>query len=258
MVMGDLGQVAVLLPPGADAHDYQLRPSQARMVESADLQVWIGPELAPWMGRAQETLGKETPSLQLLEVKGTDLLMRDSGDSHEDHGPIDPHAWLDPANARLWLTAIATQLAQLDPEHAAIYQANSESAGQSIATMQADLTLQLAPYTQANFVVQHDAYGYFTRAFGLKDAVAVALNDASQPSAARLRKIGQDLTALNVTCAFPEQNHNDRLLRAAIEGSHVRLASALDPEGSAIEQGADLYPSVLKNIARALQECLSE
>ena len=56
-VMGDLGRPEILLPSGGNAHDYQLRPSQARSLQGADLVIWVGPGLAPWMARATKSLG---------------------------------------------------------------------------------------------------------------------------------------------------------------------------------------------------------
>ncbi|MFN3606795.1 MAG: metal ABC transporter solute-binding protein, Zn/Mn family, partial [Cypionkella sp.] len=143
-VMGDLGAPVLLLERGADEHDFQLRPSQMGDIVSADLAIWIGPELTPWLARAWQGAKAGAVSLPLLAVKGTfiqsygagemaaqsaqeghDHAAQDEGhhddkDDHDDHHDhahtgIDPHAWLDPHNASLWLDAIAAALAAKDP-----------------------------------------------------------------------------------------------------------------------------------------------
>ncbi len=268
-VMGDLGRVEVLLPAGADAHDYQLRPSQARSLQNAGLTVWVGPAFAPWMERAVHSAAQGGESLALLNVEGTfQLPIGDAAHEHEhehdghehehehDHGPIDPHAWLAPQNAQLWLSVIAAELGRIDPDNAAAYSANAEAASARIETLGTDLQTTLEPLKGRNFVVQHDAYRYFTHAFGLNDAIAVTLSDASAPSAAALRKISDELADLQVICAFPEVNHDDRLLRAAIEGTDVRLGAPLDPEGSRVEAGSDLYARMLSALAQNLADCM--
>ena len=142
-VMGDLGQPELLLGKGADEHDFQLRPSQAGAVAEAGLVVWIGPELTPWLETALETRPEGAASLALLDAEGTDRRgYADGGEpaekahddgEHEDahdhgHGAEDPHAWLDPDNAQVWLGLIAARLGELDPENAATYTANAAAA----------------------------------------------------------------------------------------------------------------------------------
>jgi zinc transport system substrate-binding protein len=148
-VMGDLGQPELLLGKGADEHDFQLRPSQAAAVADADLVVWIGPELTPWLGSALEIRPEGAARLDLLhapetevrqygepghdehdhEAEGHDDAAEDE-DEHEGHAHdgIDPHAWLDPGNGKAWLGLIAARLAELDPENAATYAANANAA----------------------------------------------------------------------------------------------------------------------------------
>ena len=89
MVMGDLGTPALIMDRGGNAHDLQLRPSQAASIAEAQLAVWTGPAMAPWMERALEGLGESVPRLTLLEVEGTHLQEFGKAGAH-DHG--DDHA----------------------------------------------------------------------------------------------------------------------------------------------------------------------
>lgn len=307
-VLGDLGEVHVLVGSGADPHHFQMRPSNAKSLESAGLLVWMGPELTPWLERATENL-TATQTLELLDVDGTYLQNFGEGKAHDhaavedhdhdeeghdhaehaheeghdhdhgehdheghdheghdhenhgheghDHSGTDPHAWLDPANAQLWLTEIATELAELDPENAETYTANAKAAGESIAQAEKQIAADLAPLQDQSFVVFHDAYGYFTGHFDLKPAIAVSLGDASAPSAARISEIKKQITESGVSCAFPEFGHDGSLIDSAIESSEVEIGSELDPEGRGFEQGAGLYNEVLQSMTKALMDCLA-
>ncbi|MTH34591.1 zinc ABC transporter substrate-binding protein [Paracoccus limosus] len=267
-VMGDLGQPGVLMDQGGDPHHYQLRPSQAASLQDADLLVWIGPELTPWLTRSADSLGPDR-SLPLLAQSGTHLRSyagngdedhdHAEGDGHDhDHDGTDPHAWLDPQNGVTWLNALAGALAQRDPENAATYQANAAKGVAQIEALDATLKAELAPVQGKPFVVFHDAYGYFTAHFGLPPAVAVSLGDASTPSAARLSQIRAQIHDSGAVCAFPERNHDARLLEAVTEGSNLRPGAALDPEGTAAERGAGLYAAILQGLATTLVDCLSQ
>lgn len=92
MVMGDLGQPEILLDKGANAHEFQLKPSQSASLQEAGLVIWVGPRMSPWLERVLDSFGS-VPQLRLLEVKGAHLQEFGSeaahdhgGDDHEGHG----------------------------------------------------------------------------------------------------------------------------------------------------------------------------
>lgn len=255
-VMGDLGSPELLLAKGADEHDFQLRPSQAGAVADAGLVVWIGPELTPWLAGALETGPEGAASLALLEAEGT--LRREYGEQGEkghDHGPVDPHAWLAPDNAEVWLGLIAGELSRLDPEHAAIYRANAAAAGKQVAALDDEIAGLLAPVKGRALLTYHDAFGYFADHYGLDFVGSVALGDASSPGAARLVELRDEIEAGGVTCLFPEVQHDPALLEQLAEGTGVRIGGALDPVGSSLEPGPGAYAALLRGLAETIAEC---
>lgn len=276
MVMGDLGQAQILLPQGASAHHHQMRPSDAQGLQRADLLIWTGPELTPWLDRAAGSVAGNAAQLRLLDVPGTHLrgygVKGEGRHSHDDHaqearhdhghahqdGSVDPHAWLDPGNAPVWLEAIAATLANADPGNADTYGANAAAAAARLRDVEADLQQRLAPHRDATFVVFHDAYGYFTDHFGLKPALAISLGDASTPSAARLAEIRSQIAATDARCAFPEYGSDAMLVQTVVEGMPVRIGAELAPEGSSKDAGADLYVALLTGLTNALDDCLSQ
>lgn len=261
-VMGKTPEV--LLPPGSDAHNFQLRPSQARGLAAADLVVWVGPEMTPWLAGTLDGIGGIGARLGLLDAPGVTL--RDYAEGHDhghedhdhhghSHDGHDPHAWLDPHNASAWLDAIAAELSKLDPDNAATYAVNAEAGKESIAALDAEITAQLAPVKDQPFVVFHDAYGYFAEHYGLTVAGAVSLGDASSPSAARLSEITK--AAGGAVCLFPEVQHDPKLVTQMADATGTTVGDALDPEGSALEAGPELYADLMRGLAGSLTGCLS-
>jgi len=289
-VMGDLGQPAILLEQGGNAHSYQMKPSQARALQDADLIFWIGPEMTPWLDRAVEGVALTGKPVALLSAEGTFRRKfgdeaqgheehhagHDHGDEahedeHEDHAPegeaqeddhghtgTDPHAWLDPANAQAWLGVIAAELAAADPENAATYSANAAAASKAVAALDAQLAATLAPVQGKPFVVFHDAYGYFVDHYGLTIAGTVSLGDAAAPGAERLTEIRHLLEDEAAVCIFPEAQHDPKQITALVEGTPVKLGAALDPSGSNLPFGPDLYGALLTTMAGTLADCLTE
>lgn len=267
-VMGNLGAPESLLARGADEHDFQLKPSQAGSVAHSDLVVWIGPELTPWLDSAMDSRPEGAAALALLDAEGT--VRRAYGetakgeDGHDeaghneaghDHGAEDPHAWLDPGNAQVWLGLISTELGRIDPENASTYQANATAAATRIAELDAELATLLAPVRDKPLVTYHDAFGYFADHYGLTLAGSIALGDASTPGAARLSELRAELEAGGVVCLFPEAQHDPALVMQMAEGTSVTIGDALDPVGSALEPGAEAYAELLTGVAQAIVDC---
>jgi len=193
-VMKDLGEPDLIIRPGASPHSYALRPSEARALSQADLVVWIGEGLAPWLEPSIEQLATNAHVLELLALPSTTILPYREGatfeahdheehgehddehaehdEDHKDHGGHDehgehdeqahdehhhdahsehdehahdehhqdehdeehddnhghdhsagdPHVWLSPENAIAWLSVIAEELSELDPENTSKYQ----------------------------------------------------------------------------------------------------------------------------------------
>lgn len=275
-VMQGVGTPQVLIGAGGDAHHHQMRPSEARAVANADLLIWVGPAMTPWLEQAGAALG---PAHQLVLLDLPQTIRRETGEGeaahdhdhdhdhahdddhdhghHHDHGPIDPHAWLDPQNGRLWLDAIAEALAAQDPANAAIYRANAAQGRAAITAAEDEARGLLAGVTQP-IVVGHDAYGYFTEAMGLPDALAIADLSDNAPSAAALRGLRARIAASDAVCAFPEAGAESRGMLAATEGQGLRLGAQLDPEGMTLTAGAGLYPALLLGLAQAIGDCARE
>lgn len=273
-VMGEIGQPVLLLDRGANAHSFQLRPSQAGEVEGADLVVWIGPEMTPWLDRAVGSLASDVAQLRLLAADGTHVRAygEATGDGHDhgaedhagadhadeghDHAGTDPHAWLDPANAAAWLGLIADELSRLDPGNAAAYAANAEAGRAAVAAADAAAAAALAPVRERPFVVFHDAYGYFADHYGLTVAGEISAGDATDPGAARVADLRAVVAEGKAVCVFPEANHDPKLVAQIAEGTGARVGGALDPSGSTLEPGPGLYATLIAGTAETIAACL--
>lgn len=93
MVMQGAGSPDLIIPPGASPHSYAMRPSEARAVAKADLVVWVGPSLAPWLEEPMSSLAQGAERLTLQDVEGIRLLTNRSGVAFEahDHGDHEGH-----------------------------------------------------------------------------------------------------------------------------------------------------------------------
>jgi zinc transport system substrate-binding protein len=262
-VMGDLGTPDLLLEKGASEHTYQMKPSQAADLADAGLVVWIGPELTPWLTRALDGVPISVPRLGLFDMSGTVTQPYAIGmeEAHVDgadpaHDGLDPHIWLDPNNAQVWLMAIAGELGRLDPDNAPTYSANAVAAVARMVSLDMDVRAILAPAKDKPIIVFHEAFGYFATHFGLTIAGSIAEGDASAPGAARLSEIRAMLANGKVICIFPETNHDPKLVAQMVDDTGARIGAPLDPVGSSLEPGPLAYNTLLRGMAQAIADCV--
>lgn len=161
-------------------------------------------------------------------------------------------------NAKLWLDAIAARLSEIDPDHAETYAANAEAARAEIAALAEEVAGILAPVGAAPLVMFHDAYGYLANQFGLNIAGTIALGDAAAPGAQRLSELRAQLAEAGAACIFPEVNHSSRYVDVVVEGIDVRVGAELDPAGVLLDPGADLYATLMRQMAQQIAECVGD
>ncbi len=179
----------------------------------------------------------------------------DEGDEDHAHdGAIDPHAWLDPDNAALWLTAIAEELAAADPDHAQTYLRNAENSARQVEDLADQIEADFAATPPPAFIVFHDAYQYFENAFDISAQGAIGLSDASAPSAARLSEIRAIVAEQGVECLFAEPQFDPDILSAVADAAPVSIA-VIDPYGGHIPAGVDFYPALLQDLATGISGC---
>lgn len=264
-VMQGVGTPQLLIGGGANPHMHALRPSEARMLQQADLVFWIGGALENFLVKplARDRAGRR--AVALSQAPGVRL--RAAGppeaggaeDKHsDDHGDAhrDMHVWLDPGNAAAMAEAIAAALALADPAGAAAYRRNAQALQRRLTALDASLRRRLAPVQRVPFIAYHDAYGYFTDRYGLNALSAIAPNPERRPGVARLRTLRRLIETQRVQCVFTEPQFEPAVVRAVIRGTDARTA-VLDPLGADIPAGADAYFSLMETLAGALADCLS-
>ena len=171
------------------------------------------------------------------------------------HDGADPHAWLDPENAKAWLGLIADALAEADPANAETYAANAEAGRAAIDAAVADVETMLAPVQDRRFVVFHDAYQYFEDRFGLNAAGAIALADAADPGPARLAALREAVAEAGISCVFAEPQFDPGLVEAVASETGLD-AAVIDPLGVSLDPGPGFYPDLLRAMAASMAECL--
>ena len=269
-VMQGVGAPDLIIRRDASPHNYSLRPSGAAALEQADIVFWVSRELTPWLENSITTLApnavvmefmKDKRVIKLSYRKDAAFKKRDARDDKHDkkedrhhHKAINPHAWLDPQNGKIWLTIIADKLSQIDPDNANVYSQNAAAGKKEIDDAIVKITTILKSTHKANYIVFHDAYQYFENRFNFFASGAITIGDASQPSPARIAQIKEKIAALKITCVLAEPQFNQGLIKTVIEGSDIKIAT-VDPLGKNLTLDKKFYANLLSNIAKNIADC---
>ena len=277
-VMDGVGAPDLIIPAGASPHQYQLRPSEAKSLQDAKIVFWVGEDLSPWLQKTIFNLNKDASITALLEVNGIKLLdfresalfeqhdhsdhgsheshakKKESHEDHHDHGKYDPHAWLSPEIAKVWLNVIARKLSEVDPDNATTYFKNAKKARQDLDALSKEINKKLDPIRNKKFIVFHDAYQYFENDFKISASGAIALGDATAPSPARLAIIRQRVKDEAIQCVLAEPQFKEGLVRATVQGTNSNIA-VIDPLGVSLKVGVSLYDNLILNLANNLVKC---
>jgi len=254
----------VLLPPGASPHNYALRPSDVRKVQSVDLLYWIGPDMEGFLprvlgGRSQPSVAvQDLPGLKLRHFGADNHSHAEEADEHDhDHRPgsLDAHLWLSPVNARVIADKMAADLSAADPANAQRYQSNAKAFDERLDALDQRLKKRLANVEGKPYFVFHEAFDYFEDAYGLKHAGVFAVAAEVQPGAQHVAAMRKRLQEVGKTCVFSEPPLRPRLAETLVAGLPVKLAE-LDALGGYTPATAQGYEQVLEKLGNDLAGCL--
>ncbi|UVM50570.1 MULTISPECIES: zinc ABC transporter substrate-binding protein ZnuA [unclassified Pseudomonas] len=254
----------VLLPPGASPHNYALRPSDVRKVQSVDLVYWIGPDMEGFLPRVLK--GRTLPSVAVQDLPGLKLRhfaednhshAEDADEHDHDHRPgsLDAHLWLSPINARVIASKMAADLSAVDPANAARYQSNLKAFDERLDALDRRLKARLAGIAGKPYFVFHEAFDYFEDAYGLKHTGVFSVAAEVQPGAQHVAAMRTRLQEIGKTCVFSEPPLRPRLAETLVAGLPVKLAE-LDALGGYTPATAQGYEQVLEKLGNDLAGCL--
>jgi manganese/zinc/iron transport system substrate-binding protein len=224
VIAGNRVEVVGLMGPGVDPHLHKPTRRDVRALASADLVVYVGLTLE---GRMADALARLRHSGRRVIAVGESLppeLLRHADD--EGHGSLDPHVWMDVALWAHCVGQIADALAELDPAGAKLYQQNAAAYQQELSQLDAYIreVIGSIPERQRHLVTGHDAFGYFSRAYGIPVHSVQGITTESEAGLADITELVRFLVENDVPAIFVETSVSPRNLQAVLAGAAARGA----------------------------------
>lgn len=254
-------------------HDYTLSVRDMKILDGADVVLLNGAGLEESMADALEAAHTQqidcSAGIELLasshdhdhdhDHEDEDHSQEDPDHDHEEEeGEPDPHIWLDPLRACQMLENLARGLGEVDPSHAALYQANAQTAVEKVAAAYRDLKPQLADLACRDLITFHDGFTYFADAFDLTILRSIEEEAGSEASARDVIEIVEELELHHIPAIFTEVNGSTATAQVIHRETGVPVYSLnLLMSGETGAVGIDTYLAGITANVNTIQEACS-
>lgn len=249
----------LLIPANQSPHNFNLRPSDMRNINAADIVLWVGPGLETYLSRV---FAQRSATSNIIEIAAlTDVQLLDLAPGEHEHGhshdePYDPHLWLSTHNAVAIATALHAELLVLDPDNGAVYTQNLHLFQDEVRDLQQRLSAQFAPLASSAYAVYHNGVQYFEKQLGIAHQFVLVPDHEQQPGIRHLLELRAQVQALAPSCLFDDINSNDATVATVFQNHPVRRVR-LDTLGESVAVSRTAYVQMLTQLADAMQQCLS-
>ncbi len=276
---GEKVDVNYLLPAGASPHTYEPTVEEAKLINQADLFIYIGAELDNWAVKMSETAGTGllvadmSEHIPIIESAAYHKFDDDQeGHDHEhndyncenddcsscshDHGPQDPHYWLDPLIVRDSLSsAIHDQLVELAPENEDYFDQKLEEYTAELTILHEEIKETVSGFSQQNFIAFHSAWQYFAERYKLNEVAVVAQFPGQEPSAGWVAELVGLIRDKEIGAIFAEPQFSDELAERIAEESGTEVL-VLDPLGGENVPGRKSYLDLMRYNLSVFEEAM--
>lgn len=233
-VAGDAAVVESITRPGAEIHDYEPTPQDVVRAQAADLVLWNGMGLERWFERFFQRV-RDVPSAVL-----TDGIAPVAITEGPYRGRPNPHAWMSPANAVVYVENIRKALVAADAANAETYNANAARYTERLRALDAPIRERLAaiPEAQRWLVSCEGAFSYLTQGYGLRELYLWPINAEEEGTPRQVRKVVDTVRQHRIPALFCESTVSDRAMRQVAREANSRFAGVLHVD-SLTEAGGD-------------------
>jgi manganese/iron transport system substrate-binding protein len=254
-VAGDKAIVESITKPGAEIHDYQPTPLDIVKVQDADLVLWNGFNLERWFERFFQNV-KDVPSVTLTD--GIEPMGISEGPYT---GKPNPHAWMSPSNALIYVDNIRKALVEHDPANAESYNRNAEAYAAKIKAHDEPLRKRLSaiPEDRRWLVTSEGAFSYLARDYDMREAYLWPINADEQGTPQQVRKVIDLVREKKIPVVFSESTISDRAARQVAKETGARYGGVLYVDSLSAADGSvptylDLLQVTVATIAKGFED----
>ncbi len=293
-VMDGVGKPDLIVDGYNSPHGFTLKPSHAKMIENADLIIWVGEDLEAFLEKPLNTISKKAVNIEIMDLSGIKKLKfreKNIFEGHDDHGhghkekkhddhghkkakhddhghkkaKHDDHGHDKHAHGEhdphVWLDPMNAKVIvkEIEKQLVKLDPENSSKYKANSKKAQSELdnlTKNIKRDLKGNlrFVVFHDAYQYFENRFGIKVLGALTVNPDVLPGAEQLSEIREVIEHEKVNCLFSEPQFNPAIIKSIAKDTKIKTG-VLDPLGATLDKGKGMYSELLQSMYASFKGC---
>jgi zinc/manganese transport system substrate-binding protein/manganese/iron transport system substrate-binding protein len=249
-----LGSVRSIVPAGVDVEDYEPTPDDLQAVAQANLLVMNGLSLDRWVPKLVQAANPSIGTLVLSD--GLPVLGVGSSDDQDIAQNGNPHFWLDPQYAKVYVGKIHDQLVSIDPDGAATYDANTAAYLAQLDELDGWIQQQVAtiPVDNRKLVTFHEAYPYFAARYGFQVIGVITPSPGQDPSAGELAQLVDAVKGAHVKAVFSEAQFSPKLTQTLAQEAGVQQVVTDLYNDSLGDPPSDSYIGMLRyDVGRMVQ-----
>jgi manganese/iron transport system substrate-binding protein len=253
-VAGDKAIVESITKPGAEIHDYQPTPLDIVKAQDADLVLWNGFNLERWFEKFFQTI-TDVPSVVVSD--GVEPMGIAEGPYT---GKPNPHAWMSPSSALIYVDNIRKALVAHDPKNADAYNRNAEAYAAKIKAIDEPLRKKLSaiPEDQRWLVTSEGAFSYLTRDYDMREAYLWPINADQQGTPQQVRHVIELVRENNIPVVFSESTISDRAAKQVAKETGAKYGGVLYVDSLSAANGPvptylDLLQVTVETIAKGFE-----
>ena len=251
-IAGDAATVESITKPGAEIHDYEPTPKDIVKAQSADLVLWNGLNLERWFEKFFQNV-KDKPAVVVTE--GIEPMSINEGPYT---GNPNPHAWMSPSNALIYIENIKNALVKYDPQNKETYEKNAALYAQKIKALDKPLREKLAqvPEAQRWLVTSEGAFSYLTRDYGFKEAYLWPINAEQQGTPQQVRKVIETVKANKIPVVFSESTISPKQVakESGAKYGGVLYVDSLSNKNGPVPTYVDLLNTTVSTIVKGFEK----
>ena len=263
-VVGDNGEVSVLLDAGQESHGYEPTPQDIAAIADADVFVYNSDEMETWVPSVLESIESSdviiveaAEDIALFELKEA-AEEEHSDEEGEDAHNVDPHVWLDPVYAQEEVAAILAGVLEADEANKESYQANAAAFNEKLAELDAAYQTAFETAENRTFVVQHAAFGYIARRYELTEVAVSDVSSDAEPNPAKLAELQQFMIDNQITTVYYSDSASSKTAETLAEeaGATLEVLSPLEGITDEDQEAGKDYLSVMEENLTALKKVI--
>ncbi len=284
-VGGDHVEVTTLVGPDGDAHVYEPKPDDAKAMAAAKLVFVNGLAFEGWLDRLVESSGYKGPLIKATDGIEPEKMeeghdhdhaegkkkeehdhdhaegQKEKGHDHDHaHGEFDPHAWQSVANAQVYVKNIAKALCAVEKADCDTFKANAEAYSKQLQALDGEIkdAVSKIPENRRTVITSHDAFGYFSHAYGVKFLAPEGVSTESEASAKDVARLIQQIREDKASALFVENISDPRLIEQISSETGLKIGGALYSDALSGKGGpAPTYIDMMKHNVKLLTEAMA-